>query len=867
MRTCKLAISMGCCAFVIALCVTVLPSTTVAAEPAQARNTTYNLDIPAQRLSDALQALALATKHKLLYSSELVDGKSSPALKGVFTTEQAVKALLAGTNLSCNVTADGLVLVRAADPPSSTLAAPRTPSESRGSPIRVTQVNQGITSITSASGNNSPNSPNDESGSSALAEIIVSAQKRPEKLMDVPSSMSAISGERLEALQINTLTDLASYVPGLSITDGGAPGSRLIEIRGLSTGYYPTTGSLVGTYIDDLPLGDSTSNARGALFGLDLNPYDIDHVEVLKGPQGTLYGANTMAGLVKYVLRQPDLQEFQASAGVDGGYIEGGDRPNWGVRGAINLPIVTGAIALRLSGFDKYTAGYIDDVLTGTKDINYSTETGGRASLLWQITDGLSIRAVVLAQNVNATNIAAVTLNGTTLQPLDGPFTVSSYFQQPDTQQSRLYSLSLDWKFNFATLTNSTGWSRISSYQVNDNTASFAPLVPGNPDALVPFILFLRASKFVDELRLTSPEKQRIQWMLGGYFTHEDAYQVQNAPPFTPSYVPLPPADQVFYLLSTGDYKEYAEFANITYKINERLDVSAGERFSEYINTSCPVTGGGVLVVGVQFECSSLPTTGVFVWMGNARFHLNEDALLYARVSTGYRPGSGCPTCGNPSLGIPGIVNSDKTTNYEVGFKSLLFEKRLQLELSAFHIDWTDIQLTQVGRFGIIYPGNGGTAVSNGVEATAAYRPMEGLSVNATLAYTDAHLTQNAPGAGGESGDQLTGSPRLTSSLTADYSHPIAVRTSMLFGAGYRYKDAVVNQFEHTGQPLPMGPQNIVDLYTGLATEGVRIRLYGTNICNNRSYAGLLYIDDPTKPEFVPVQPRAIGLSVDYQFH
>jgi iron complex outermembrane receptor protein len=259
------------------------------------------------------------------------------------------------------------------------------------------------------------------------------------------------------------------------------------------------------------------------------------------------------------------------------------------------------------------------------------------------------------------------------------------------------------------------------------------------------------------------------------------------------------------------------------------------------------------------------------VWMASARFHLNQQAMLYARVATGYRPGGGCPTCGDPKLGIPGVVNPDNTTNYEAGFKGSFFDQRLQMDMAAFHIDWNHIQLNQLTPQGIVYAGNGGTAVSNGFELSAAYQFTEALRLNATIGYTNAHLTQDAPGADGKSGDQLPESPRLTGSVTTDYGLPLDGRETILFGAGYRYRDAIVNQFAHTpfasmGGSAPIGPQNIVDLYTGMAMQTLKLRLYARNVFNNQSYTGLLFINNPQEPRFVPVQPRTIGLSADYQF-
>jgi iron complex outermembrane recepter protein len=716
--------------------------------------------------------------------------------------------------------------------------------------------------------------------SGQLNEILVTAEKRSEKLQDVPASVSAIGGDRLDLLQVNSLADLADYIPGMAVISGGAPGSRAIVLRGLSLGYNnPTTPSLVGTYVDDLPVGDSSAGARGSQYGLDLNPYDIDHIEVLKGPQGTLYGSNTMGGLIKYSLRQPNLNETEAQVGATTEDIDHSGRLGYSLRGAVSTPIVADTLALRISGFYNDNAGYIDNIVLGTKDVNSSKEYGGMATLLWQVTDQLSMHASAVVQDVHAAGLTAVTLNGSTLQPLYAPFTSDSQFPQPFDQETRVYSFGLNWNLGFATLTSSTGWSRIQKTLEQDLSVPFvsycAPgliTAAGCPDyqevAYAPFFLTDESSKFVEEARLTSPDSQRVQWMLGGYFTKESDEDTQFWPTTTAEHAQLPPEDNLSLYRALTDYKEAAIFANITYKLNERFDVSGGVRHSLITGHTCTNEDSGLFNNGVTV-CNGLPWAGINLWMANARFHLNQDQMFYARFATGYRPGSGCELCGVPALGIPGIVNPDRTLNYEVGYKGEFLDHKLQLDVSAFHILWDDIQLN-LEKAGFTYPGNGGTASSDGIEVTAAYRVFEDLLLNATLGYTNARLTQDAPAAFGISGDQLPGSPRWTSSLTADYKLPLDATKALLLGASYRYRDGVVNQFAHTpfsqGGPLAIGPQSLVDLYAGLAIQKITLRLYGKNVFNKDSYSGVIFVNDPDKPQFVPIQPRTIGLSMDYKF-
>jgi hypothetical protein len=176
-----------------------------------------------------------------------------------------------------------------------------------------------------------------------------------------------------------------------------------------------------------------------------------------------------------------------------------------------------------------------------------------------------------------------------------------------------------------------------------------------------------------------------------------------------------------------------------------------------------------------------------------------------------------------------------------------------------------------INSLGLGYTANGRTASSNGIELTPSYQVTDRLLLQATMDYTDAHLTQDAPnlyaiGVGGKNGDQLPESPRWSGSLSAEYRRPFAESQQFLLGGGYRYRDTVVSQFAGSGEPLPIGPQNIVDLYVGVVLNDVTARLYAKNVFNNRSYMGLLNITDRNMPMFVPVQPQTIGLSLDYRF-
>jgi iron complex outermembrane receptor protein len=701
---------------------------------------------------------------------------------------------------------------------------------------------------------------------SSVEEIVVTAEKRSEKLVDVPVSVGVLSGDHLELLHSNSLADMASYVPGLTVQNGGSPGENVLTIRGLSTAYNNISSpALVGTYIDGMQIGSSTAGTRGSVFGLDLMPYDIAQVEVLRGPQGTLYGGDAMAGLVKYELRKPDLTQFAAQVGTDLEGVTGSGQLGWGGRAAINMPIINDVLGFRLSGFYKNSPGWIDNIGTGIEDSNHAEESGVRATLLWQPVSNLAVQLTVLGQDIDTDGPTAVTLNAATSKPAYGDDTRLTLLPEPYRQQLRAYDLDIDWDFGFAKLNSNSSWQHFGNTARYDLSPNFGHFVSATPNAIVDEHLSDDVNKFTEEVRLSSPDNQRIQWTVGGYYTHEDGYQIENVPTFTAQYVPLPAADNVLYDNGNYIYKEMAGFVNLTYMFNDRFDISAGDRYSVNKQNGCTLTTTG-LFGGTPGACFERPSQDVSTWMANARFHLSHDSMFYARVATGYRPGGGCDTCGNPKLGTPNFFYPDRTTNYEVGFKSDAFNHRLQIDASVFYIDWTNIQLGQLTSMGILYTGNGGTARSSGIEVTSSYKLTEDLRITASLDYTNAHLTQDAPGAGGVDGDQLPNSPLWSGSVLVDYSRPAFDNSRFIAGGGYRYRDSLVSQFAGTGQPLPMGPQNIIDAYAGLTVQNVSFRLYGKNIFNNQSYTGLYYLTNPKLPQFVPIQPRTIGLSVDYKF-
>jgi iron complex outermembrane receptor protein len=695
-----------------------------------------------------------------------------------------------------------------------------------------------------------------------LEEIVVTAQKRDERLMDVPVSITAISGERLDELQVNSLSDLAGYVPGMTVLSGGRPGDRQLILRGLSTGLSVTTPSLVGTYVDDIPIGSSGPAGRPGMWGLDLMPYDFSGVEVLKGPQGTLYGSNSMGGLLKYTLRKPSLTEFEARVGSNVETVDySDDGPTWAARAMVGAPIVEGKLGVRLSGFYRDNSGYTDNWLTQEDDVDSSKQKGGLALALWQPTETIAVRATVMAQNVDSASNSVVDIDPVTQRPLYGRYTNSAYLATPTVSETLLYAIGVDWDLSFGRVSSSTSWSQLTSEYSDDLTPFFGPLCaafcPDYPfaDALARFDGTIETKKFTQEVRLASIKDQKVQWMVGGYYTNEDVLETQSLPTLTPSGDQLPDRNNLFTLVSDGDYEEAAAFVNGRFKFTDRFDVGGGLRYSRYELQNYFSPTGGPFGAGSVAETRKLDTQNVTTWMADARYFLDPKVMFYGRVATGYRPGNQGVVI--PAIGYSGTVKADHTRNYELGLKGEFSEQNLAFDVSLYSVDWTDIQINQV-LSGLSVGANGGEARSKGVELSVTYLPIQSLQVTSGVTYTDAELTQDAPGVGGLDGDQLPGSPEWAGSVTVDYRRLLGYETELLLGSGYRYRGAVPAGFGVNR--VQLDSQETVDAYVGVNVDAAEIKLYAKNVFNDYSY-----VNGYASRRFASI-PRTFILSVDYSF-
>jgi outer membrane receptor protein involved in Fe transport len=690
-------------------------------------------------------------------------------------------------------------------------------------------------------------------------EIIVTASKREERLKDVPSSITAVTSVKLQELGATKLDDYVARIPGLVVAQaGGANAATQLAIRGITTGAggNPT----VGVYIDESPFG--ASSGYGAYTVPDLDPQDLARVEVLRGPQGTLYGAGSLGGLLKYVTADPDPSRFFGRVQVDGSTVDGGS-DGYGIRGAANIPLGE-TVALRVSGYNRRDPGFIDNVLTGVRNINDTRFYGGRAALGWRIDDNWKVKLSALYQHYSGSP-PIVDYDSTTFRPFYGDLKQSRARGANTVAQSiGAYSLLVEGDLGFATLTSASSYNhqRMRFHLDYSPVLSpiFAPLF-GIPTLGFDLRTPVTVKKYTQEVRLSSPATDTLSWQIGLFYTKESQDPVGTIYPID-SLTGAPINGLPLIGAAGGNFKfrEVAAFGDATYHFTPAFDVTVGLRYSRNKQSS------EALYEGLIFGTSAIQSSSkddALTFLVNPRFHLDENTMIYARVASGYRPGG--PNAVTPAL--PQSYGPDKVTNYELGVKSDLLDRKLSLELSAYYIDWKDIQIQRVDTLGS-YIANGPSAVSKGFEGSIFLRPVPGLDLYANLSYTDAHLTEDLPAGSalGLSGDRLPLSAKWSAAAGAAYSIPLSGDWNGNLGADWRHVGNRLGAFPNPGQArFDLGGFDTVDLRAGVSNDRWTFTVFARNIGDARGRSTDVNLGVGTNSVSV-IQPRSFGVSASAKF-
>jgi iron complex outermembrane recepter protein len=725
---------------------------------------------------------------------------------------------------------------------------------------------------------------------SILQEVVVTANKRAENMQDVASAVSVESGAQLMDRGLKNLADYAGDIPGLNIVGNGSPGQTSVEIRGISSN---TRTSAVGTYLDDTPIGSSGGWALGSSTLLDMLPYDLERIEVLRGPQGTLYGEGAMGGLIKYVLKTPSTSDFDAEVGGSLSTIDGAANAGYSLRARVNTPIIPDVLGISLSAFGEQTPGYIDNTFTGQTNTNLDRQYGGRLAALWRPASNLSVKFTALAQIIEADDSAFRQFTSTTPAPNAGnSLLVTPQNPLPDmtenvpfpaSYEQHLYytAATVDWNLAPFDFVSATSWSKQTSLLWGDTTPLYGGLLPfigGSGAGITNSIDNFGLNKFTQEFRLVSPKGNALEWMAGVFATRERSFHFFYAQAFTPQYQPepgigFPPG--LFDAAYPESFDEYATFGNLTWNITDAFSLTGGARYA--YNRQRIVFD----ILPAPFWPPPLPQftpiethQGVPTWMGSAQYRFSGNVMGYARVATGYRTGG--PN--SPLPNVPLTYKSDTLINYELGLKSTFLENRALVDVAVYRINWKDIQLTALSTPGDYnYETNGGRALSQGVELQTQYSPMRGLTLRLNGNYTDAHLTSVIPASSFLlTGYQLARVPKGSVSASADYDFALTSGWRAQVGGAYRYVGpqfaGIVESASSVSTPTYQAAgYSVFDLNGGIRRDHLNIRLTVRNLANNRALlaGGQLRTDGVTGVNDVLatfLQPRTLELGVDYAF-
>ncbi|HEY2780718.1 MAG TPA: TonB-dependent receptor [Steroidobacteraceae bacterium] len=707
--------------------------------------------------------------------------------------------------------------------------------------------------------------------SDALTTIIVTAEKREEKLKDVPMSITALGGGSLDNLQYRSFSDYAAMVPGLSLTSA-QPGYTNLTLRGQNAG---GVGSTVAVYLDESPFGSSSALLNGSILSGDFDTWDLQRVEVLRGPQGTLYGANSEGGLLKFVTAPPVLGSFSGAAEVTGeitGGTAGGE-----IRGVVNLPLGD-KMALRVGGFTQDSPGFIDDPSRNKEDINGGHKYGGRVSLLAQPIDSLTIRLTGSSQESRYAGTPQVDIDPVTLNPTVGELKQERIIGQPSTFQYKNYNATINWDAGPFSILSTTSYGILNSDAITDDTNAqlapgltlqdFAALLLGLPNTGGYLDNLVDLKKFTQEVRISSPTTNFIEWQVGAYYTHELGHLFQHVNLMSlPSGAPITALPPLQFATLDSIYKETSGFGNVTVHIIPQFDIQAGGRYSKNEQVASENISG---ILANPPQVFSTPSSGnVWTYSVAPRWHINTDNMLYFRWATGYRPGgpNALPPVAPPD--VPRQYGADKTNNLELGLKSTLLNGLLSIDASVFHVDWTNIQLLEiVDNNGI--NGNGGKAKSQGFEWTIGYVPVHGLTVQWTGAYTDAKLTTDAPAVSGVSGDRLPYAPKWGTSLDGEYTAAAFADYRYFVGATWSYVGARSTDFGSDVTQLlqvQLPSYNTYGARVGLDNDRWRWTLYGKNLSNSRGITAYGSSGAPgLNGEVAVTQPLTVGLTLSTKF-
>ncbi len=738
------------------------------------------------------------------------------------------------------------------------------------------------------------------SSDASLAEVVVTANKlTAQSVLDAPVSIQAISGDAIQAAGYSAIMDIAGAIPGLSIQDLG-PGDKKYVIRGINSSGDSTT----GVYYGEATISGSNANDGGG-FESDIRLFDLDHVEVLRGPQGTLYGASSMSGTIRFIPKAPDLGSIGGYLTAEGSYTEHG-ASNSNVNGALNLPLVDGVLALRVVGWHVDDSGFINQIRVGSgvpgatpielKHVNNDDVEGERVILRYKPNDNFTLDLNYSGQTETSGGSSRFTPSGVTawsapgvIPPVQGcDYCNTDVTQSPWRDNLQVYGFTATEKTGIGTITaTSNEYDRTLHFSFDSTPILVFYGFPVPAETFEPQSRNINSS----ELRFASDLDSPVNFVAGVYRQHEAnwwAVQVISTnsvgdPIGTFSSSNSQDAinhpgvgDTWFGSTDHRETTEYAGFAEVTWKATDQLSVVGGVRyFTESLSgvqvQTHPFGGfpGSPALVPIPDPNESFDKA---TWKVNVSYHLNEGFLPYATVSTGFRSGGLNPQQ-EPFEPIPAAFAPDTLINYEVGAKGRLFAGWLDYQADVYLIHWNNIQVLETTKDGAFnYIGNAGNAEVKGVEFELEAHPFRYLSATFSGSYQDAYLTEGATKEMftanptlGLTGQDIPNVPKFQLDLGLNYTQPISAQWKGTVATDVFYRDAESAYFQSNIYNVPLAPYTLVNLRAGVSNDAWTITAFARNLTDKIAQVSAINsIQD--KDALLTVRPRTIGVTVTRRF-
>ena len=891
------ALKQHALAVALSIVCAIFSSLSTAANTALDQTRTYQLNLPEQTVAAALNSLSEQTDIQVLFPYDIATQHQSTALVGNYPLQQALSILLLNTGLHAGLTDSGVITI------SRTGSNVDINQNGKGKNMNTNKRKTVLATMVGlfAAGGMSATMAQGQVGESArvqgvLDEIVVTASKRATSLQDTAMSITAISSEIIEKKGLVSMDDYLRTLPGVNMMEIGGGRKNPVVMRGISANPQ-VEDATVGTYFGEVPLSASSAAGVAAewIGTPDIKLIDIDRVEVLRGPQGTLYGSGSLGGTVKVIPNEVELDKIEGSfsSGISETGGKGGD--NYLVNGMINIPLVGETLAMRTVAYRYKNSGYIENIvesstndnillakdgggrLVNQENVGEDMTDGVRVSLRWQPTEDFDSTLTYLYQDTEQLGLPEVELGL-------GKFEQGRVQVSPEVRdrlggngsksETEIYSLLLSYDLGWGEIISSSSQMNLDASFSRD--ISFAGLGPADQGVSGD------VGVFVEELRLSSTLEGSTQFIVGLYY--EDVDWENNGINFWSGASELNTLasgtdfdPQFFQSDFVFDVKQKALFGELSHEMNELWKITLGARAFSYDKSQSSYDFSPIFEVdaGSSLESDESGET----YKVNLTYTPTDDALLYLQWAEGFRLGRPLAPLPSSDLCDPDgdgsiitddgrvvehaeSLDSDLLDSFELGGKFSFLENRMTVNASVYHINWEGLPVATTNvTTACDALQNAGEARSQGFELETAFQVTEQFLTEFGVSFVDAELTEDA-GVVGQEGDRLPGSPKYNANISASYEFSLLEKPAYIRG-DYAYVGGFYNNLQESG--VEAGDYHTLNMKFGMAFDNVNMDIYINNMTDSDevTWVNSVLSDDGRAYR---LRPRTVGLNVSWHF-